>query len=493
MMELGGGLGLALGLAVAAYLLLNWWRHRFSGLPPGPAPWPFLGNILGVDVVDLLKSLKELSLKYGPVYTFHLGSRPCVVIAGYQALKESLIDRAEEFGGRGEFPAVQMWSHGDGIVYGKGERWKQLRRFAIATLKNFGMGKRSLEERIREEAQHLCEEFQKTEGAPFDPTFFLSCAGSNIISSLVFGDRFAYDDPKFLELMALINSNWRIMSSFWGQLLFIFPKIMGFLPGPHHQIFRNYLKLEAFVNNRVAQNRSTLDPAHPRDYIDCFLIKMEQEKNNPQSHFNSQTLSKTAVNLFFAGTETVSSTLRYGLLILLKHPDVEAQLHKEIDEVIGPSRPPSMEDRVKMPYMDAVIHEIQRFTDIVPMSVPHTVTRATTFRGYHLPKDLNIIPLLCTAHFDHTQFKDPEKFDPAHFLDKEGKFKKNEAFLAFSAGKRLCLGEGLALTELFIFLTSLLQRFSLSLDGSRDALDLSPESQGLGSLPRPYKLRLLPH
>ncbi|XP_044539315.1 cytochrome P450 2F2-like, partial [Gracilinanus agilis] len=276
-------------------------------------------------------------------------------------------------------------------------------------------------------------------------------------------------------------------------LLFIFPKIMSFLPGPHHQIFRNYLKLEAFVNNRVAQNRSSLDPAHPRDYIDCFLIKMEQEKNNPQSHFNSQTLSKTAVNLFFAGTETVSSTIRYGLLILLKHPDVEARLHKEIDEVIGPNRPPTMEDRVKMPYMDAVIHEIQRFADIVPMSVPHTVTRATTFRGYHLPKDLNIIPLLCTAHFDHTQFKDPEKFDPGHFLDKEGKFKKNDAFLAFSAGKRLCLGEGLALTELFIFLTSLLQRFSLSLDGPRDALDLSPESQGLGSLPRPYKLRLLPH
>uniref|UniRef100_A0A4X2MBM2 Cytochrome P450 family 2 subfamily B member 6 n=1 Tax=Vombatus ursinus TaxID=29139 RepID=A0A4X2MBM2_VOMUR len=437
----------------------------------------------------------QLSIKYGPVYTFHLGSRSCVVIAGYQALKETLIDRAEKFGGHGEFPAVQMWSHGDGTVYGKGERWKQLRRFPISTLKNAGMGKRSLEERMREEARHLCEEFQNTggESAPFDPTFFLSCAGSNIISSLVFGDHFAYDDPKFLELMALINGNWRIMSSFWGQLLFIFPKITGLLPGPHRQIFRNSLKLEAFVNNREAKNRNFLDPANPRDYIDCLLIKMEQEKNNPQSHFNAQTLSKIAVNLFFPGTGTVSSTLRYGLLMLLKHPDVEARLHEEIDEVIGPSWLPSMEDRAKMPYMDAVIHEIQRFADIVPMSVPHTVTRPTTFHGYHLPKDLNIIPLLRTAHFDHTQFKDPEKFNPEHFLDEQGRFNKNEAFLIFSAGKRLCLGEGLALTELFIFLTSLLQRFSLSIDGPRDALDLLPESQGLGSLPRPYKLCLLPH
>ncbi|XP_027711096.1 cytochrome P450 2F2-like [Vombatus ursinus] len=432
-------------------------------------------------------------------------------------------------------PQRELTENPPGTVYGKGERWKQLRRFPISTLKNAGMGKRSLEERMREEARHLCEEFQNTGGAPFDPTFFLSCAGSNIISSLVFGDHFAYDDPKFLELMALINGNWRIMSSFWGQvtwgaeilpvqvpwlcllgasflrlsgieslphnfcflpyriLLFIFPKITGLLPGPHRQIFRNSLKLEAFVNNREAKNRNFLDPANPRDYIDCLLIKMEQEKNNPQSHFNAQTLSKIAVNLFFPGTGTVSSTLRYGLLMLLKHPDVEARLHEEIDEVIGPSWLPSMEDRAKMPYMDAVIHEIQRFADIVPMSVPHTVTRPTTFHGYHLPKDLNIIPLLRTAHFDHTQFKDPEKFNPEHFLDEQGRFNKNEAFLIFSAGKRLCLGEGLALTELFIFLTSLLQRFSLSIDGPRDALDLLPESQGLGSLPRPYKLCLLPH
>ncbi|XP_036599553.1 cytochrome P450 2G1-like [Trichosurus vulpecula] len=403
-MELGGGLGLVLSLVIAAYLLLSIWHHQFSGLPPGPAPWPFLGNILGLDVVDLLKSLKELSVKYGPIYTFHLGSRPCVVIAGYQTLKETLIDWAEEFGGHGEFPAVQMWSFGDGIVYGK-EQWRQLWRFAISTLKNFDMGKHSLKERIRE-AQHLCEEFQKTGGAPFEPTFFLSCAGSNIIFSLVFGDHFTYGDPKFLELMTLLSGNWRIMSSFWGQ---------------------------AFVNNRVAQNRKSLDPANPRDYTDCSLIKMEQEKNNPQSHFNAQTLSKTAVNLFFMGTETMSSTLLYGLLILLKHPDLQAQLHKEIDEVIGSSWLPSMKDRVKMPYMDAIIHDSQCFTDIVPVSVPHTVTQPTRFHGYHLPKDLNIIPLLCTAHFDYTQFKDPEEFNPGHFLDKQGRFKKNEVFLAFSA------------------------------------------------------------
>lgn len=48
------------------------------------------------------------------MYTFYLGSRPTVVMCGYQVLKEALIDHAEEFSGRGEFPAVQMYSKGNG-------------------------------------------------------------------------------------------------------------------------------------------------------------------------------------------------------------------------------------------------------------------------------------------------------------------------------------------------------------------------------------------
>ncbi|NXO55543.1 CP2F3 protein, partial [Aramus guarauna] len=328
----------------------------------------------------------QLSEIYGPIFTFHLGSRPCVVLSGYHLLKEALIDRAEEFSGRGDFPAVQQWSRGNGIVYGTGERWRQLRRFAITTLKSFGMGKRGAEERVREEAQYLLQRLQQTNGQPFDPTFLLSCAGSNIICWLVFGERFEYGDERFLALMGLINANWKLMSSTWGQLLFIFPNIMRFVPGPHRRIYTNYLQLAEFVGERVRRNRQTLDPQNPRDFIDCFLLKMQQEKGNPDTHFTEDTLSKTTVNLFFAGTETVSSTLKYGLRILLRHPEVEARLHEEIDRVIGRHRGPCMEDRSRMPYADAVIHEIQRFADIVPMGVPHAATRNVQLRGYTIPK-----------------------------------------------------------------------------------------------------------
>lgn len=51
---------------------------------------------------------------------------------------------------------------------------------------------------------------------------------------------------------------------------------MRWVPGPHQRIYANYLKLAKFVGERVEMNRQTLDPNSPRDFIDCFLIKIQQ-------------------------------------------------------------------------------------------------------------------------------------------------------------------------------------------------------------------------
>ncbi|XP_006871465.1 PREDICTED: cytochrome P450 2B11-like [Chrysochloris asiatica] len=488
-------LSILLLLAVLTGLLLLLARGHPKAqrhLPPGPRPLPFLGNLLQMDRNGLLKSFLKLREKYGDVFTVYLGPRPVVMLCGTEALREALVDHAEDFAGRGPIAVVEQVFQGYGVVFANGERWKTLRRFSLATMRDFGMGKRSVEERIQEEAQCLVQELRKSKGALLDPTFFFHAITANIICSIVFGERFAYKDPAFLRLLDMFFQSFTLISSFSSQVFELFSNFLKYFPGTHRQVYKNLQEVNAFIGRNVEKHRETLDPSAPRDLIDTYLLRMDKEKSNPNTEFHHRNLILTSLSLFFAGTETTSTTLRYGFLLMLKYPHITEKVHKEIDQVIGSHRPPTLDDRAKMPYTDAVIHEIQRFGDLLPIGVPRMVTRDTHFRGYIIPKGTEVFPILSSALHDPNYFEKPDDFNPDHFLDAKGALKKSEAFIPFSLGKRICLGEGIARTELFLFFTTVLQNFSVATSVAPEDIDLTPQESGVGKLPPKYEIRFVP-
>ncbi|XP_025252658.1 cytochrome P450 2C18 isoform X2 [Theropithecus gelada] len=425
----------ALVLCLSCLFLLSLWRLS-SGrgrLPSGPTPLPIIGNILQLDVKDMSKSLTNFSKVYGPVFTVYFGLKPIVVLHGYEAVKEALIDHGEKFSGRGSFPVAEKVNKGLGILFSNGKRWKEIRRFSLMTLRNFGMGKRSIEDRVQEEALCLVEELRKTNASPCDPTFILGCAPCNVICSVIFHNRFDYKDQRFLNLMEKFNENLRILSSPWIQ-----------------------------------------------------------EKHNLQSEFTIESLIATVTDMFGAGTETTSTTLRFGLLLLLKYPEVTAKVQEEIECVVGRNRSPCMQDRSHMPYTDAVVHEIQRYIDLIPTNLPHAVTCDVKFRNYLIPKGTTIITSLTSVLHNDKEFPNPEMFDPGHFLDRSGNFKKSDYFMPFSAGKRMCVGEGLARMELFLFLTTILQNFNLKSQVDPKDIDITPIANAFGRVPPLYQLCFIP-
>ncbi|XP_072505777.1 cytochrome P450 2J2-like isoform X3 [Notamacropus eugenii] len=369
-----------------------------------------------------------------------------------------------------------------------GQEWRQQRRFALMTLRNFGLGKKTLEDRILEEARYLIEAIKEEKGQPFDPQFQINNAVSNIICSITFGHRFEYHDSQFRDLLKSLD-NAMILTNKWEcQLFNVFPRIMKFLPGSHQKLFREWKKLESFVEDVIKQHKEDLNPEETRDFIDAYL--KELSKGDIHSSFKKENLIFCTLDLFFAGTETTSTTLRWALLYMALHPEIQGKIQAEIDRVIGQSRPPTMADKEMLPYTNATVHEVQRMGDILPFNVVREARVDTTVAGYHVPKGTMLITNLHALHRDPKEWATPENFNPEHFLE-NGQFKKRESFLPFSIGKRVCLGEQLARTELFLFFTSLLQKFTfqappnteLSLD-FRAGITISPVSYQICAIPR---------
>ncbi|KAK2829236.1 hypothetical protein Q7C36_017226 [Tachysurus vachellii] len=483
-------LGLVMMFLLIVYLLSSDASSQEENKePPGPKPLPILGNMLQLNLKRPYMTLCEMSKKYGSVFTVYFGPKKVVVLAGYQTVKQALVNNAEEFGNRDISPIFFDISKGHGILFSNGENWKEMRRFSLTTLRDFGMGKRGSEEKIIEETHYLREVLEEFQGRPFDTSQPLNYATSNVISAIVYGSRFQYSDLQFKEMVNRANETIKLSGSPSIQIYNMFPWLGCWLKDWKLIMKKRKQNLKQ-IKELVKNLEETLNLEETRGLVDSFLIRKKnaEKAGDKDTYFHEDNLIITISNLFAAGTDTTSTTLRWCLLLMAKYPQIQDHVQEEIDRVIG-DRQPVVEDRKNLPYTDAVIHETQRLANIVPMSLPHATTCDVKFQGFFIKKGTCVLPLLTSVLKDDTQWESPQTFNPAHFLDEQGQFVKNDAFMPFSAGRRVCLGESLARMELFLFFTSLLQhfRFTPPPGVSEDQLDLTP-AVGFTLNPSPHKL-----
>uniref|UniRef100_A0A8B9QY88 Cytochrome P450 n=1 Tax=Apteryx owenii TaxID=8824 RepID=A0A8B9QY88_APTOW len=445
-----------------------WNGYLRKNFPPGPRALPIIGNLHLFDLKRPYRTYLQLSKAYGPVFSVQMGQRKIVVISGYETVKEALVNQADAFAERSKIPIFEDLTKGNGVVFAHGENWKIMRRFTLTTLRDFGMEKRAIEDLIVEEYGYLADTIGSQEGKPFDVSKIINAAVANIIVSILLGKRFDYKDSRFIRLQNLTNESVRLAGN------------------PFVTVMLNiFMLLFHWMQYEPKLNFPTKIPKISSFYLIHFIF---QEKSTTKRYFHNGNLLSLVSNLFTAGVETISTTLNWSFLLMLKYPEIQRKVQEEIDRVIG-SNPPRTEHRTQMPYTDAVIHEVQRFANILPLDLPHETVTDVTLKGYFIPKGTYIVPLLTSVLQDKSQWEKPEMFYPEHFLDSQGKFVKKDAFMPFSAGRRICAGETLAKTELFLFFTSLLQRFTFHPPPgvSSSDLDLTP-AVGFNIVPKTYKI-----
>ncbi|XP_048361674.1 cytochrome P450 2J5-like [Sphaerodactylus townsendi] len=433
--------------------------------------------------------LPEMAKKHGNVFTLRGGTQPVIILSGFETIKEALIKHSEIFAGRPLTPFFKVITKGKGIVFANGHTWKQQRKFGIVTMQK--LGKKVLTHQIQAEAQQLVEIFASANGQPFDPSLPIINSTSNVACALVFGRRYSSSDEEFLKLTEIVNYNTEFGGTFSHLLYETFPWLMKHIPWPYKKSFVCVDDLLSYVKKEIEKHRVEPPMEEPQDFINYYLFQMEKSKNDPTSTYDEENLFQCISDIFSAGTDTTAKTLQWALLLLMTHPDIQEKVHKELDDAFGPSQTIGYQDRKKIPYTFALIHEVMRYKCILLTGNPRLSLQDITILGTFIPKGSMIVPDVHSVFSDPKIWETPKKFNPSHFLDKDGKFVDREELVLFGAGSRVCIGKELAKMELITFFSNLLRAFTFKLPEGVKEVSTEPVL-GFTLTPQHYKLCAIP-
>lgn len=178
-------------------------------------------------------------------------------------------------------------------------------------------------------------------------------------------------------------------------------------------------------------------------FIDSYLKEIQQSTTSnadDETSFTEEQLLAMCLDLFQAGTETTSNTLSFGLIYMVHNNDVQTKARNELDRVIGRNRLPTLNDRPDLPYIDAILCEVQRTANVAPLGIVHRAMETVKFGDYIIPKDAIMLVSLYSLNMDEDYWKDPFQFRPERFLDDEGKLiQHTDQFLPFGLGNLNCM------------------------------------------------------
>ncbi|EFO96652.1 hypothetical protein CRE_02665 [Caenorhabditis remanei] len=452
-------------LALLYLFHLFYWKRR--NLPPGPLPLPLLGNLylFTEDVKPGYKLWEKLRSQYGPVYTFWISSLPMVLVADWKLIKQHFIKDGGNFAGRPEIPINMEIKKGPyGIVESHGDRWVQQRRFALHVLREFGLGKNLMEEKVLSEVVAMIDRLKGMKDDVDMQSIFDASVGS-IINNLMFGYRFDESNMhEFLELKKGMNKHLKMAAEPIAGLVGMYPWLGNF---PFFKTYKtvvvdNWTSLLKMFREQAEEKLATIDYDSDEysNYVEAFLKERKKhEHEEGYGGYEMEQLDSVCFDLWVAGMETTSNTLYWSLLYVLLNPKVLERVYEELDTKIGNDRIITTTDRPNLNYINATINETQRLANLLPMNLPHATSADVVIAGYSIPKDTVIIPQISSVMYDPEIFPEPYEFRPERFLESDGSLKKVEELVPFSIGKRQCLGEGLARMELFLFFSNLFNKF----------------------------------
>ncbi len=223
----------------------------------------------------------------------------------------------------------------------------------------------------------------------------------------------------------------------------------------NREMRRQIAIIEAWLSPMIAERK-----AESRSYGDVLSMLIEAQKSDSTGLLTDRQVRTEIMNLFAAGYEVVAHTLAFTLYLVSKNPAVNDRMQTELDLVFG-REPISLDGVGQLKYLEMVLKESMRLLPVTTVVSRQTAAKAE-LKGYTLPKRRLVLLSPWVLQRNEAYFPEPLTFQPERFDPENGQEIKKYAYLPFSTGPRICIGNAFAMMQMKINLATIWQRYRLT-------------------------------
>ncbi|KAG1800168.1 cytochrome P450 [Suillus subaureus] len=461
--------------------------------PPGPRGWPLIDNILDMPRIKPWLTFTEWGQKYGDITHIEVLGRHMFVLNSSKTALEMMDSKSTLYSDRPVVPmAGELVGWKDSMAFlPYGDSFRQQRKNlhrvigsrAAVNVYNVveEVETRRFLKRVLAKPDQLQEHVRHTAGA--------------IILRISHGYEVKENNDPFVDLANCVLANVSQATApgaFMVDILPFLAKVPAWFPGASFKrISRKWREtLEEMVSapHKSVKDRMA-DGAAPMSFTSNLL------EGRDMSAEEDHAVKWSAFSLYSGGSDTTVSAIYSLFLAMTLFPDVQKKAQAEIDAVVGPDRLPTFTDRDSLPYTDALVKEVLRWSVITPTGFLHCVTEDDIHDGYYIPKGSFVMPNIWFMLNDSRTYANPSQFNPERFLAKDGKDPETEPrTMCFGFGRRICPGIHLAEASIWISTVMSLAVFDIS-KVVENGIEITPNvepSPGTISHPKPFKCSIKP-
>uniref|UniRef100_A0A1J3DZB4 Putative cytochrome P450 71A28 n=1 Tax=Noccaea caerulescens TaxID=107243 RepID=A0A1J3DZB4_NOCCA len=451
--------------AIFAFLFLKPLLRRATATKPNqpPSPWrlPVIGNLHQLSLHPH-RSLRSLSLRYGPLMLLHFGRVPVLVVSSADVAYDVMKTHDLKFANRPKTKAVNIFTNGgrDVAFASYGVYWRQLKSVCTVHLLSKKMVK-SYEKVREEEVKEMMHRVEKESSSslPVNLSEIIVDMTNNVICRIAMGRKYSGE-----------GNTWDFEKHLRKVMEFIgaFP-VGDYIPGlawvdKIRSVDRNMEEVnKTFVEflDRVIQEH--IDDGENKETLDIvdMLLRIRREKTNG-FELDRSDIRAVILDIFAAGTATTFTAIDWAMALLIRHPNCMKKLQDEVRTYSRHKLFTSEEEVANMKYLKAVIKESLRLHPPIPLLVPRQLSEDVKLKEYDIAAGTQVIINAWAIHRDTTTWgPDAEEFKPERHLDLPLDFQGQDfKYIPFGSGRRLCPGIELGTVLIEVTLANLVNRFN---------------------------------